>query len=748
MTSKISFFNIAREDLRRRIWMLALSCLGSFLALPVTFLLANRNYLSYVNRMTSEITPAVRLETYYSGFFQTYAMITEGIILAVGAAIVAIWGFRYLYSRKMVDLYHSIPVKRSRLFLVTYLNGLLIWLVPMITASIVTLLIMLANMASYEGAYLFGSVLLMALRQMFMAIICFLMFYHFFLVCVMLSGNVFNAIYSSAILGTAVAALYGIFYLLGDAFWNTFVSPVLSWNQILWASPLVGPIFQMSYFVNTGSLSLSANSAFSGFPVLAVGSILVMLFNFRMARKLYLNRPSELAEHGVDHRHIQTLIRLCSSIMAGLFGAIIFLMIVGDDAIGWQIFGVILCGVLIFGVSDIILHMNFKCFFAHKRQMATSILVSGLLLIIAAFDLTGFDNRLPDKDNINTANISLSGYMDNSQIYHFEGNTISGVDYNSQYLMTYTNLDLLYPLLETLTDEAHQTIEDTATTIYIDLDTDYGPFRRKYFILQSDLEALRPLVESEEYRLLAYPTASGQLPLAQSLNAKSTLDYTEYTTSDMDKMQAIMDAYTADFLDSYSIDRLNTGISVARLYLTYPDAGNDSVTLHTYNLQLRVYSHYTRTIAKLKEYYPELTLEKEDLNIASMQIAADSISHLQKLFDLGETDTGVVQNRVSETIVVTPTSTSVEYNEKAVPTMEVIDEITLTDATEIQELLPYLYIGDFHYNAFQELNRYTYLGSARLTDGSYVSCYVLSEDLPLKAPETIKQYVESIGESE
>ena len=57
MTSRISYYKIALEDLRRRIWMLALSCLGNVLALPVTFLIMNHDYLEIIERNseTSEI---------------------------------------------------------------------------------------------------------------------------------------------------------------------------------------------------------------------------------------------------------------------------------------------------------------------------------------------------------------------------------------------------------------------------------------------------------------------------------------------------------------------------------------------------------------------------------------------------------------------------------------------------------------------------------------------------------------------
>lgn len=752
MTSKISFSNIAKEDLRRRLWMLALSCLGSFLALPVTFLLVNRNYLDRASRYTGTLTTDQILGEYYVEFFTSYALITQGIILTVGAAIVAIWGFRYLYSRKMVDLYHSIPVKRSRLFLVTYLNGLLIWLIPLVAATLITLLIMLANLISRGGVIAFGSVILMALRQMLVCLCCFLIFYHFILVCVMLSGNAFNAIYSSLILGIFVAAFYALFHMLCEAFWDTFISPVINWRQILWASPLVGPIIMMNDFSNTGINVLfgTATSTYDQPDFFWICSILLMTFNLWMARRLYLKRPSELAEHGVDHKHAQTLIRLCSSILAAIFGGMIFLWLVDKEAISWQIFGILLCGILVFGISDIILHMNFKSFLAHKRQMGIGVLFSCLLLLTIAFDLTGFDSRLPDKENIRSANITLSGYTDGSQILQFTEGGIAYLDYEARGRGDYQNLDILYPLLQTLTDEEHKDADNNwATTIVVRLQTDFGPFNRRYRILQSDLEALRPLVESDEYRELFYPIASGLFPQTKKLQVNSELNYSEFTTTEDDKIQEILDAYTADFTDNYSIEKINTGLRVGQLQLNYDYAGSEIETLRSYDISLRIFSHYTRTIEKIKEYYPDLTLEKEDLQIASLQVIPDSMMGLHQLFDLNDINAENAaqeeskQTGSSDTSVTTDTGTVIMVSESTVPmaTSEAIDEVTIINQEEIQALFPYLQIGDISYNQFDNLQPYTFFGSVRLTDGSYVSCYVLEEDLPLEAPETIKQFV-------
>ena len=120
MTSRALFYKGMIEDLRRRIWMIALSCLASFMAFPVVYLLVKQDWDRRVGYWYPEIgwdLLEYRVESVVE-FFHYYMTIGGGIVLGVGALIVGIFGFRYVFSKKMIDLYHSVPVTRKQLFLI------------------------------------------------------------------------------------------------------------------------------------------------------------------------------------------------------------------------------------------------------------------------------------------------------------------------------------------------------------------------------------------------------------------------------------------------------------------------------------------------------------------------------------------------------------------------------------------------------------------------------------------------------
>lgn len=717
MTSKISSFNIMLEDLRHRIWMLALSCLGSFLAFPVVFLLRNRDFIQRVEYNPYSITPDRILPSCYVNFFLHEAAITQGIILFPGAVIVGIFGFRYLYSRRMTDLYHSIPVKRSRLFFLTWLNGLLIWLIPMLLFMGITLLFMLVNLARYGLLDKFALVALAAAKMIPVFLICFLIVYHFCLVCAMLSGNAFNALCSSLILGTAAAAIYGIILMLSLTCFETFRSLSLSLEQIAWASPLVSPIIILAdassflplYFIH--STSILVHPAF-----FRTGCILLLLLNLAIACLLYQKRPSELAEHGINNRFLQVCLRFLTTFAASQLGAMLFIVITGKDAVGWYLFGTLLFGILFYCIMNIIMHMNFKSFLAHKLQLGAMLAFSAAFLLTFTMDLTGYDTRLPSKDLIEKASLSYSRYQDSSCRYLVEED--GSLTYTDTIDWAYQDMDSLYPLLEKLAAKDLQ--YEYLGSVSVDLTLKNGStFSRSYLLDEiADVELIRPILESREYLAAFYPASCGLFPLPSVLGISSILDNVGTSTKNQEQMQKIMDAYSSDFLAHSSMEELENGIIVGQLDFTYFPEDEEAYGPRFY---LYIRSDYTQTLALLKEYYPEVILDQNELSIVSADI------NPRLALTVPETEDASLSDSYEET------AEAYENIAEAEAVYDYEEEILhITDPDQLERLLPYLMLGDCTYMAFPSLRHYQCIGTVTTTKGDIVSCYVEESDLPLE----------------
>ena len=88
MTSKRSFINIAKEDLKRRVWPIALALVGFFFALPVLALIKVEDHLSSLENGLDTL-----LSLQYS--FASFALGPRNSLAVIGLIIV--W---LVYRRK------------------------------------------------------------------------------------------------------------------------------------------------------------------------------------------------------------------------------------------------------------------------------------------------------------------------------------------------------------------------------------------------------------------------------------------------------------------------------------------------------------------------------------------------------------------------------------------------------------------------------------------------------------------------
>ncbi len=147
MTSRSSFWVSSIENHKRRIWVWIVAALGNLMAyvgvLSVYLSRIRTRNADGVYKTGEEFRDAMYQATKDALGFQTHL----GIVLVILAVIIGVQGFSYLYDRKKVDMYHSVPVNKNKRFVIIYVNGLIIYLV---TALISILIAVIA--AASQGA--------------------------------------------------------------------------------------------------------------------------------------------------------------------------------------------------------------------------------------------------------------------------------------------------------------------------------------------------------------------------------------------------------------------------------------------------------------------------------------------------------------------------------------------------------------------------------------------------------------------
>ncbi|MDE5893601.1 MAG: hypothetical protein K2H45_11830, partial [Acetatifactor sp.] len=394
MTSKRLFLKGMKEDLRHCVWMLALSLLGNFLAMPVLWLLRYSDVeLAKTHILMGDMTADQLTEAVWGSinmmvdFYREVLLISAGVIAILGAMIMGLESFRYLQHKSMVDTYHSLPVSRGQLFGIKYVNGLLIWLVPYLICMVLTLAFSGVLLARVGGSRGIPRLIMEAGKITIVLVIVYLLIYHLFLLAVMLTGNMINTLAVAAIFGLSALSAYGLVVGFMVTFFRTYYPLATGLAAATYSSPLAAPVVLLGSYVDEDFLIAD------GLVPTVLACLGVTLVLGVLAWIAYLKRPSERAGKGLDLWWIAGPLRLFVGILGGMGGWLFMYHLVNRTA--WNVFGALLAGILIYGALDVVFSMDFKSFFRHKWSMGGTVTV--MLLVCFGFqgDWMGYDRYLP-----------------------------------------------------------------------------------------------------------------------------------------------------------------------------------------------------------------------------------------------------------------------------------------------------------------------------------------------------------------
>lgn len=123
MISKNSFLASLKENSKRRIWLWLLSALSYLVIFPTAVAMAisrGKRSEEYLIESLGEALGRQALQEQLIKGMEQFFGITNPVmwlVIAAFAVVSAIQGFSYLYSKKKIDFYMGMPVKRSRRFL-------------------------------------------------------------------------------------------------------------------------------------------------------------------------------------------------------------------------------------------------------------------------------------------------------------------------------------------------------------------------------------------------------------------------------------------------------------------------------------------------------------------------------------------------------------------------------------------------------------------------------------------------------
>ncbi len=384
MKSKTSLFNpgLSRSILSR-FWPLWLIYLGVLLVqLPVTA----SEYLSYGTYMDNRIL--------------SLAMNVAGYAMAASVlSVMAV--FSYLYSKRSCSLINSLPIRRETAFVTACLTGLL----PLLLAEVLTWLISLGVFAGSESVRpeWLNSWLLVVLLSTLAS-------YGFGVFCAMLTGHILVLPALFLVLNTAVYVMEALVQTL----LRTLVYGYEGGASVSRLSPLPYASSALRLIAEPVAGSPEPEHILLGIDSLAVYAVVGMLF-IVPALLLYRRRKMECVGDVVAIKALEPVFKYCASIYAALgLGALLAETIdnaLSSAALAASVLALLLVIGAAFGyyAAEMLLQKSLRVFRIRIRGLIVVWAVFLLGVVVAELDLTGYERRVPEPDDIESVALVNDG---------------------------------------------------------------------------------------------------------------------------------------------------------------------------------------------------------------------------------------------------------------------------------------------------------------------------------------------------
>ncbi len=383
MTSKSSFIKLLQEDGKRRIWSIALSALAFIILFPILCAVQVSNFRGGIS-LEWELDQV-------AGMVGSRNDITIFAVILC-AVVCGLSGFYYLHSRKKVDFYHSIPVRREVLFLASYLNGIFIYFIPYVISLCLSLIVLKAN------DYINQEIVLAALAGIGINLLFFCLIYTVTIIAVMLTGNLIISICGTGVFLVYVPAVRE----LKDALCLSFFSSYFTRRETLGISSFLSPI---ENYVNIAFGSLKGSRYIYGIVITCA----ITLVLFGLAILLYRKRPSETAGKSMTFAAAKPIIKFFLVVPLSLGGGIFLKNIVSLGYNGWFVFGTVFAFIISYGLIQVLYEFDIKSAFQHKLQMLVCAVLVVVIAAVLQLDVFGYDRYLPKKEEIQNISVAIAG---------------------------------------------------------------------------------------------------------------------------------------------------------------------------------------------------------------------------------------------------------------------------------------------------------------------------------------------------
>lgn len=342
------------------------------------------------------------IASYMKGEEEFYSRITEQfsslmsfgngimyVVIVIMAFLLAMSGFWYVYSGVKTDFYHSLPIKREKLFLERYVTGILIFIVPYFIS------LMLGYGAGIMKEAGTSGILSLCAKGFITNVVLFLLLYNLAVLGVLLTGNLFTGVLAYGAFLSYGILLESTISLTKYTFFTTYIE-----NSRLSQTFLgkLSPLYVFDMILSNNKISMKDVSVVFGISVLF---LVICMFVYKI-------RPTEAYHKSIAFKKLQPIIKVVVVIPVSACVGILSSEIVGQNFI-WYVGGLLVTAVLLSFAMEFLYCLDIReCI----RPKISTGLILGMLVIMAValkLDLIGFDTYLPKESRVKNMSIYING---------------------------------------------------------------------------------------------------------------------------------------------------------------------------------------------------------------------------------------------------------------------------------------------------------------------------------------------------
>lgn len=638
MMSKSSFLVSLKENNKRRLWVWVISFLSFVLIFPVYTALVVKNTMIrtewIVESYGAELAREILHERLISSMTNTLGFsILISVLTTAIAVISAVQGFSWLYSRKKIDFYMGMPVKRKKRFFQIWLNGIFLYVVPYFLGLLISMLIAASN----------GGMDREVARMVITAFggyICFyLCVYHMAVLAVMLTGNIVITGFALVIFWIYESLVRIVLYSYKQMFFQHFST----YGNTTF--PILSPFGVLLDLVNHSDDRLISAGKLLLFALVLLG----------IAYFCYMKRPAEAAGRAMTFENTKPVVKILLIVPTALLAAGVIAEVVNyepltdDRGIGYVIFAIVLVIIIGSALIQVIYEFDIKGALHKKAHIVIAGVLTAIIFMAFRYDFTGYDSYIPDKDTIESVAFVPDCY-ENAGIYgdvHFDrdGSYLSEQEYADKY-MHLKNVEEIHELVETSMNDYHEFLRAVDQEGYKDDQTENWAYTTLIYHLKNGRSVSRVIwVDVNNARtteLLDQIMGSEEFKKGYMTGASESIDALLADTNGKRKISAaygniiynrkISAAEAEEFLEVYRKDlalanfskiKQSTPIAVFSLYIEEEIEGSSYIGTHgisratrSWDVGINIYPFYEKSIAWLKAngYYMEGQLDLKDVD--------------------------------------------------------------------------------------------------------------------------------------